>query len=421
MKIKRLSVPKKTGSLILVIVCCWLLVFSANAQTLALKSVFDSIEKNNPLLLSYTEKIKSSEELVNSARTWSAPKSGMEFDKNPYAFDNFYNGTVRISMMQEFPSKKILDAKENYLRSISQIEVNESGYQRNKLFSQAKEAYYGIYIMQKNIEILNKGITILRSMIEVSEKFMATGKGDMSSIFKLKARLADKETKLIHDNNMIKSYMVTINYLMNRDVNKTFAVDTFSVFKNYKNLTFLYNKDSIECKRSDIMQMTSMINSLKLNQNIRSLQSRAIFGMKLEHYAIMDKPDMFSVMGTMTIPIAPWSARGYKSEVKAMGFSINAMEEEKQNMVNMTSQMIKMLVIEMNSEYEEIDNYKYKVIPAYQKSFDAYMLAYGQNNSDLIMILMAYDDLQMAETEYLKHLETLLKVQVDYEKEMQIQ
>ena len=74
----------------------------------------------------------------------------------------------------------------------------------------------------------------------------------------------------------------------------------------------------------------------------------------------------------------------------------------------------------MNSEYLEIDNYSKKVLPAYKKSFDSYMITYGQNTGDAFPVLMAYDDLQMAQMKYIEHLETLLKVQVDYEKELQI-
>lgn len=392
---------------------------SMEAQTLSLSTILDSIERN-PLLSSYRSKLRADTAMIGSANVWQAPKVGLELDNNPYSFDNFYNGTVRTSFSQDFPNRKNIDAQTNYLKSLSQIDLNESKYERNRLLSEAKSAYYGIYIMQKDIAILKESISVLKSMIEISEKQMSSGKGELAPIFKLKARLADKETRVVHDENMIRSYMVTINYLTNSNIDRVFAIDTNNIVKDYRNLTFIYNKDSIENKRSDIMQMNSLINSMKLNQNVISLQSKPIFGMKVENYTVFNGPDKFSLMGTMTIPLAPWSARGYKSQVRSMNYKITGLEEEKANMINMTSQMIKMLVIEMNSEYTEIDNYTQKVIPAYKKSFDAYLLAYGQNTSDILMTLMAYDDLQMAQMEYLKHLDALLKVQVDYEKELQI-
>lgn len=405
-----------------VLISCYFLLtcFCYAQQTMNLNSVFENIEKNNPLLQSYVNRIEADKAMVGSANTWNAPRAGVELDANPYSFDNFYTGMVRTSIMQEFPNRNAVSAKKEYLESLSQIDMHESMFVRNKLFTEAKDAYYAIFISQKKIKVTKDNMDLLKSMIDLSEKQMATGKEELATIFKLKARLAAKEAMLIHDENMIKANIATLNYLMNMDVNQAFEIDTMGITKDYRNLLYVFSKDSIEAKRSDIMQMGNMINSMKLNQDVIASRSKPIFGMKFEHFGIPNKPDKFSIMGTVTIPFAPWSARGYKSESKALNFQIAAIEQEKQNMVNMTSQMIKMLVIEMNSEYQEIDNYTQKVIPAYKKSMDAYLLAYGQNTSNLLMVLMAYDDLQMAQMEYIKHFETLLKVQIDYEKELQI-
>jgi cobalt-zinc-cadmium efflux system outer membrane protein len=143
--------------------------------------------------------------------------------------------------------------------------------------------------------------------------------------------------------------------------------------------------------------------------------------MKHEHYQRFGStPNAFAIMGTMTIPSAPWSARSYKSEVRALDYRISAMEQDKKNMVNMAMQMIKMYLIELESENRELDNYADKVIPSYKKSLDASILAYGQNTNDMNMTLMAWDDLLMSQTEYLKHLDNYFRIQTEYEKELQI-
>lgn len=389
-------------------------------QTLTLDSVFQNIEKNNPLLLSYENRIKADKALINSAKVWMPPLLGVEFDRNPYSFDNFYSGVVRTSVMQYFPNRKFTDARKNYFGSLEQIDLHESTFQKNKIFNQAKAAYYGIYIAQKRIKVIKDNIALIQSMIELSQKLMATGKGDLASIFKLKARLTTQETMLVHEENLVKTHIATLNYLMAKDINQVFNIDTNSIIKNYRNLGYTFTSDIIETKRSDVMQMNSTINSMKLNKDVALLRTRPTFGLRLEHFAFAKTADMFSVMGTMTLPFAPWVSKSYKSEARSMEYRIAAMEQEKGNMVNMALQMIKMLVIEMNSEYQEIDNYTQKVLPAYKKSLDAYVLAYSQNTSDLNMVLMAYDDLQMSQMEYIRHLETLFKVQIEYEKELQI-
>ena len=212
-----------------------------------------------------------------------------------------------------------------------------------------------------------------------------------------------------------------LNYLMNEDVNKTFEIDTSGLFKNYRMTSTEMKIDSLDCKRSDIMKMTSEINSMKLNQTLVSLNKRPTYQVQLTNFTRFgDRPDMFAIMGSVYLPIVPWTAKGYKSEAKSLEYSIKAMEQNKQNMLSMAQQMIKMNLIELESEYKELDNYTQFVIPAYKKSLDANLLSYSQNTNDLNMTLMAWDDLQMAQMEYLKHFGTYFTTQAQYEKEVQI-
>ncbi|HLG04072.1 MAG TPA: TolC family protein, partial [Bacteroidia bacterium] len=139
------------------------------AQVLNLNGILDSIEAKNPLLLSYQNKINADNALVASANTWQAPRAGVELDNNQYSFENFYDGMVRLSFMQDFPNRKQINAETNYLQSLSQIDINEYAHQRNKLFSLAKEAYYGIYIMQKDTAILNQNMQTLQAMIQLTQ------------------------------------------------------------------------------------------------------------------------------------------------------------------------------------------------------------------------------------------------------------
>jgi hypothetical protein len=79
-----------------------------------------------------------------------------------------------------------------------------------------------------------------------------------------------------------------------------------------------------------------------------------------------------------------------------------------------------MLLIEFNSAYTEVENYSKRVVPSYKKSFETNILAYSQNTGDLMKVILAWDDLQMAQMKYVEYLGTLLKLQAEYEREMQI-
>ena len=403
--------------LLLFAYCLLPIVYS---QTISLEEVLSRIEKNNPALLSYTNKINSANEMVNSANTWEMPMAGIQIGQNSYSFD-FKNNTysAMISAEQWIPNGKKIQAKEDYLKSFTPIRQNEYEYLKNQYFSLAKEKYYERFVTEKKIQIINQNISLMKSMITISEKHMASGMGDLGSIYKMKAKLADAETMLIHEENMANSLTAELNSLMYSDLSQQFSIDTNNLLKNYRGANFLSVKDSVEKKRSDIQRMNSEISSMKLNQTLTLSQARPEFGARYEHTSTFGNGGMYAVMLQMKIPVS-WSTRGYKSEAKAMGFEITSMEQDKQAMINMANNMVNMLILELNTEYNEIDSYTKKVIPAYKKSFDANLLAYSQNTGDLMKAVLAWGDLQMAQMEYLKHFGILLKAQADYEREMQI-
>lgn len=404
--------------------CAFVAILSqtSNAQTFSLDSVLARIEKNNPALLSYTNKIAGANERVNTAHEWMPTMLGLQVGENPYSFD-FKNNTYQAMLIAEqwFPNKKRNNAMENYLKSFGAIKQNEYDYWKNQLFAQAKENYYERYITERKIEIIKNNIELMKAMIDISEKHLSSGMEDLGSIYKTKARLASLQSMLLHEENMVKSLTVTLNYLMNdADMNSEFLIDTNGIVKNYRVQNLLPSKESLALKRSDILKMNSEISTMTLNQTLMSLQKKPEYGIRLEHTAMFGMTNLYAAMFMMSVPIFPKSKSGYKSEVKAMGFEISAMEQDKEAMLNMANQMVTMLVLELNTEYAEVDNYQNKVIPAYKKSFDANLLSYSQNTGELMKAILAWDDLQMAQMEYLKHLGVLLKTQADYEREMQI-
>ena len=389
------------------------------SQVLPLDSVLTRIEMNNPALLSFINKINAADELANGARALPAPKAGVMFDENPYEL-GFGSKAIDITVSQNFPNTKQLNAKEDYLKSLSDIQLKDGEQLKNRFFAQAKIKYFERYVTEKRIGILTENIGVMKSMIEISEKQMSSGMGDLGSIYKMKARLAETETMLINEENMVKSFTNELNYLMGADLGQTFSLDTNNLLKDYRSQSILGSRELLESSRSDIQKMNSEITSMKLNQKMAAMMSKPEFELSATHMARIGKPDMFAVGAMVMIPIAPWSSKGYKSEVKSMGFTIQAMEQDKQAMINMASQMVSMLLIEFNSAYTEVENYSKRVVPSYKKSFETNILSYSQNTGDLMKVILAWDDLQMAQMKYIEYLGALLKIQAEYEREMQI-
>src|SRR5258705_4910682 len=96
------------------VISCFLFV-TANAQVISLDTVMSRIEKNNPALLSYADKITGANERVKSARIWEPTLIGIQAGENPYSFD-FENNEYMTMLFaeQSVPSGKRNTAKQDY-------------------------------------------------------------------------------------------------------------------------------------------------------------------------------------------------------------------------------------------------------------------------------------------------------------------
>ena len=377
------------------------------SQTLSLDSVLNHIEKNNTSILSYQNKILAAKEMAKGAKSWMPPTLSLEFD----------SATIGISQM--LPNTRKQNAKKDYLKSLATLESNDASYLKNKFFEAAKIAYYERYISEKKAKVLQENIRTLKLMIEISELQIAYNKSNLQSVYSALAKLYTQESMFMEEIAMIEESTIALNYLMNENLENKFAIDSIIYLKNYISNTPDTSRETLEYNRSDIQKMNNSIYSMELNKKVSMAESNPDFGVMVERNNTPTNKHPFMVGLTMTIPILPWTSKMYKSEIRAMDFQISAMEQEKHGMLNMASQMIKMKLVKLNSNYNIIDNYTDRIIPSYNKNFEINLLAYQQNTSELLTVLMAWDDLQMAKMDYLDILENTLKIEAEFEKELE--
>ena len=198
-----------------------------------------------------------------------------------------------------------------------------------------------------------------------------------------------------------------------------FDIDTVVHERNYE--LALNDSVSVAAKRSDVRQYDASVDLLKLKQSIEYSKRLPDFGVSVAHIQSLGMmPSQYSVMGMVTIPIVGWASKEYKANVKGLKSQMNAVEFQKQSLINETLGDISMLQIEIKSAKLQLSNYRNNIVPAYYKSYQTALLAYGQNTGDLFVVLDAFKMYRMASMSELDQLNNLLKLQAAYEKEMEI-
>jgi cobalt-zinc-cadmium efflux system outer membrane protein len=207
--------------------------------------------------------------------------------------------------------------------------------------------------------------------------------------------------------------------LMNLPADRDIMIDT-ATNVTYDAGQIAYDTTTLSTQRSDVRQLDRTIEVMRLNQQLQKVQSRPDFKIRFDHMQPLgDMPTQFTAMAMVSIPIAPWSSRMYKSELKGMHYDIEAMKRGRESILIETRGMLAGMSARLRGMQLQLDNYLTKIIPALRKNYETVMLAYEENREQLPMVIDAWEALNMAQMEYLNKREEYYIMIVNYEKELE--
>lgn len=394
----------------------------ALAQILSLDSILNTIRTNNPTMQQYDQQIKAMQAYAEGAKAWMAPMIGAGTFMTPYpaqeVMEERDKGSLMFSIEQEVPTPSKLRAKQNYYGSRAAIEVSAQAHAFNNLRAEAKRAYYQWVVMEKKLNVLQENKKIMQTMKKLADIRYPYGQGSLGSIYKAQGRIHEVENMILMAEAGIEQKNIQLNTLMDIPAEIDYRIDTTVTLDP---LLIAVDTTELANQRSDIQQIDQIIQSMRLNTRLMNLEAKPDFKIRFDHMSPLDDmmPNQFSLMGMMSIPIAPWSSKMYKSEVKSMNYEIEAMKKEREAMLSGMQGMLAGMAVEISSMQLQLENYEEKIIPALRKNHQTLMLAYEENNEELPMVIDAWETLNMAQMQYLDQLERYYLMIVDYEKELE--
>lgn len=405
---------------------CFILL-QLNAQDtsyISLEKLLQQVETNYPAILQYQQNIQSWQSKAEGSKAWMPPTFSTGLMRFPYNLmmvnekNNPMNQAgVAFSIEQMIPNPSKLNAKKDYINSMTEVEKSKSEWTKNKLHKEAKILYYNRFVNEKKQNIISESEEILNLLLTTAEAKFSSNQSKLQTIYKAKARLAELKNMQYMFSGMVAESNIGLNILMVRDVNTTFEIDTLIEPQKYFHTTTDTGNIS---NRSDITAMSNYIQSMQLEQKVMKIGNRPDFGVRAEHMQMFGMPNQWSIMGMITIPIVPWSSKMYSSETKSIGFQIQSMELEKQTMELMAKRMLTEKITMLNYEYGQYENYKKEIIPAYENNLQANLLAYKQNTGDFFVLLDAWEMVLMKKMEMIDKLFNILKLEAEYEFEQEI-
>ncbi|MFA4869778.1 MAG: TolC family protein [Pedobacter sp.] len=393
-----------------------------DVQVLSLDTVLQRIDKNNLLLQSYGLKAESYKHAANAATAWMAPMIGVGTFMTPYPgqklMDDGDKGSVMVQLEQDIPNMVKLNANKRFIESKSKVENETRGITLNDYKSQAKRLYFGWLVAQQKINVLKHNENIMRMMKKIEEIRYPYNQSKLGSVYKTAAKLEENSNMIRMQEGDIARSRAWLNSLMNMKGNSSFMIDT--TFQPVFVPAASIDTGSLALARNDIRKMDYSIQSMQLNIEAMKKQSRPDFKLRFDHMSPLTKmmPKAYSVMGMVSIPIAPWSSKMYKSEVKGMEYEIQAMGKEKAAMLQETQGMLYGMQFEIQSMLKRIEAMENKIIPSLQKTLDVNFLSYRENKMELPEVIDSWEALTMMQTNVLDEKLKLYLMIADYEKEL---
>ncbi|WP_192823856.1 TolC family protein [Rufibacter sp. LB8] len=406
-----------------------LLAMSAKAQTpvLPLDTVLSRISQNNGMLKEIEFRAKAQNAMAKGARSQMAPMVGAGVFMYPYPGQMKMTGEemggqddamYMTAVEQEITNPAKLKAREKYQLSRAAIEEAGRDMTFNQLRAQAKAAYYQWVVLEKKRSVLAESQRIMQFMLKLGKVRYPYNQSSLGSIYKAEGRIGEVENMLTMTDSEIEMKNIQLNMLMNLPPENRFRVDTTVRAPEF---IVLPDTGALSAARSDIRQIDRTIESMQLNLRLENLQRKPDFGIRFENMMPRDRmmPQSFTLMGMVSIPIAPWSSKMYKANASAMNLEIQGMHKGRESLLNEAQNMVASMALELQAKRTQVQNYEKKIIPALRRNYETTLLSYEQNTGQLPLVIDAWEALNMAQMEYLNNLEQLYLIGVNYEKELE--
>ncbi|MBB1287333.1 TolC family protein [Flavisolibacter sp. BT320] len=394
---------------------------SQQGPVLSLDTILQRININNLSLQTYELRAESYKYSADAATAWMPPMVGFGTFMTPYPgqmkMEPSDAGQLMFRIEQDIPNLSRLKAERRYIESQGAVERAGRAVTLNDLKAQAKRQYYSWLVSEQRIKILQRNNEVMETMKKIEEVRYPYNQSQLSSVFQANARLEENRNMIRMQEGEIARARAYLNGLMNQRGNEVFRIDT--AYQPGFTSSF-FDTTTLAGVRGDVLRMNESIRSMRLNIESMSKQRRPEFRIQYDHMYPLDAmmPNAYTIMGMVTIPIAPWASKMYKSGIKSMEYNVRAMEKERSAMLQETQGMLYGMQSEINAMQRRIQSMEQKVIPSLRDALEANQMNYRENRMQLNLVIVTWDALNMMQLDLLNEKLRLYQMIVDYEKEL---
>lgn len=270
---------------------------------------------------------------------------------------------LRVGTMQMFPWFGTLDAKEELSRKQAAPLVSKKDLHAIDVEYQIKLAYYRLFQLKESREILNRNITLLESLRQLSLSKVEGGKASTADVLRLEIKLRESRQQLAIIEKQWIQPQSRINQLLNRDPLTHISIDDSFQFAQLN----LEPKHNFHSQKTDhpALQMLSKEQdrsraAIKLNEKM----AKPRWGVGIDYLLVDDIPtadfetngrDALLLKASLNIPL---QSKVYQSKNREENLRIEALETRKNLMEDQFLAQIEQAIANHESAELKYDLYE---------------------------------------------------------------
>jgi outer membrane protein, heavy metal efflux system len=390
------------------------LVSAANAQSV--DSLVQEALKNNPQVKAFKYQIEATGYRASSTSALPAPTLGLEFSQIPFSGANVFNGAIsnNLSFSQMFMlGGKLSAMSEVEKRRGNVIDQNRASYEV-QLRARVKMNYYQLWLLDRQIEVQRETLELLDNLVQSMQPRVLTNRMRQADLLSTQAEVASERARLSEKHSRRIGLESILNSLMGRN-DLTTPVTTDSVLPvvapqgtesilaervKSTNPSLIamdkmkeMNEAMIASAQKDLVpdlmvqaMVMRMPNGMVLTSGSRSVDAiqQSVAGMS------MQKTEwMYSIMASITLPFAPWSAERSTAKADEMRSTNLGIDAERDAMQRDMTASLRSALVKYTTNDSLARQYTADILPLTKQSADAQTVAYQNGQVPITTVLDA--------------------------------
>ena len=365
---------------------------TAEEEMLRLQPLIQEALAVNPEIRAEGQRWDAARERPPQEGSLDDPMLGFEIENlptNSFAFTREDMTMKKLSVSQALP----FFGKLGLRSEVAQREANAIGLayrdKRNEIVRRVKEIFYGLYAIDRSLEIVEKNRELLREFVKIAETKYSVGKGIQQDVLKAQvelSKLLDEQIRLEQSREAAGARLnATLNRLPQTPLGRTGEVSKAELPMDLTELQTraLENRPLLKGLQEEI-ERSKAANALARKRYFPDLTMSMGYAFR-EDSAIAKRSDFFSAGFSINIPL--YFRTKQDRQVAETSALINSAKEQYQATRNEVFSMVKELVADIEKGHKLIDLIETGLIPQARLSLDSAVAGYQVGKVDFLTLL----------------------------------